>query len=61
MLADDRDGLGRRHVAAWCPVFLTGDAVEVFFDDLLAPGESVSSAHAGDYCRSAYRKITLVR
>ena len=46
MLADDRNRLGRSHVVSRAPVFLTRDAVEVLFDDLLAPGESVTSAHA---------------
>ena len=45
MLADDGDGLGRSHVVARYPVFLTRDAVEVFFDDLFAPGESIATAH----------------
>jgi hypothetical protein len=47
MLADDRDGLGRSHVVARCPVFVARNDVEVLCDDLLTPRESVSPTHAG--------------
>ena len=68
MLADDRNGLGRSHVVAGYPVFLTRDAVEMFFDDLFAPRESVSSAHAEimpdgrvSHYTVVYRQVCAVR
>jgi hypothetical protein len=45
MLADHRDGLGRRDVEARAPVFLTGDSIEVLFNDLLSPTQFVATAH----------------
>jgi hypothetical protein len=38
-------------VVARSPVFLTGDGVEVSFNDLLAPRKSVASAHERNYGR----------
>jgi hypothetical protein len=45
MLADDGDGLRRRNIEARSPVFFSRDAVEVLFNDLLSPRESISAAH----------------
>lgn len=47
MLADDWDGLGGRDVEAGTPVWVSfvGNAVEIFFDKLLPPRESVAAAH----------------
>jgi hypothetical protein len=45
MLPDDRDRLGWSHIVSRCPTFFTRNAVEVLFDDLLAPGESIATAH----------------
>ena len=45
MLANHRNGLGRRNVEARAPVFLTGDGIEIFFDDLLSPTQFVAAAH----------------
>src|SRR5579863_9321905 len=45
MLANDRDRLSWGYVVARRPILFAGDTVEVFFDDLLAPGKSVAAAH----------------
>jgi hypothetical protein len=47
MLADDRNGLGGSNVVAWRPVFVERIGLEVLGENLLAPRESVSSAHEG--------------
>src|ERR1700733_4524833 len=45
MLADDGDRLCGGDVEAGSPVFFSRDAVEVLFNDLLSPRESISAAH----------------
>jgi hypothetical protein len=45
VLANDRDGLGRGNVEARIPIFLPRDAIEVLFNDLLSPRQSITAAH----------------
>lgn len=51
MLADDCYGLGRRNVVARAPVFLAGDRIEVLFDNLFSPRQSLALPAEGD-CRA---------
>jgi len=60
MLTYDWNGLRRSHIVARCPVFLTGDTIEVFFDNLLAPGESVAATHEGIITDQVTPNITRV-
>ena len=45
MLANDGDGLCGGNVVAGRPVIIRGTAVEIFFDELLSPRQSVAPAH----------------
>ena len=45
MLADDGHGLCRGDVEARTPVGFVGNAIEIFFDNLLPPRQSIAAAH----------------
>ena len=55
ILANDWDWLSRGNVVARSPFASVWHCVEVFVDKLLPSRQSVSSAHVGDYGRSAIR------
>ena len=45
MLADDGDRLGRGDVETGTPIFFARNGIEVFFENLLSPRQSVAPAH----------------
>jgi hypothetical protein len=45
MLSDHRNGLSRGDVVVRSPLFFAGNGVEILFDNLLSPRQSVAPAH----------------
>src|SRR5260221_104445 len=45
VLTNNGNGLRRCDVVAWTPVFLARDAIEVLFQNLLSPRQSIAPAH----------------